>query len=113
MSEIVIYFQYDGEWKEKDDGSYEWCRRNKEIKSIILLDDPDKVKYSEVIDCIFKRLHVDQKSTELKISYIPLCTISSGPKSILDDFDAKCYLLDFCKTTQRRSVLHVELMKKG
>ena len=112
MSEIVIYFQYDGEWKEKDDGSYEWCRRNKEIKSIILLDDPDKVKYSEVIDCIFKRLHVDQKSTELKISYIPLCTISSGPKSILDDFDAKCYLLDFCKTTQRRSMLHVELLKK-
>ncbi|GMN59533.1 hypothetical protein TIFTF001_028620 [Ficus carica] len=80
MSEIVIYFQYDGEWKEKDDGSYEWCRRNKEIKSIILLDDSDKVKYSEVIDCIFKRLHVDQKN--------------------------------FCKTTQRRSMLYVELMKK-
>ena len=59
MSEIVIYFQYDGEWKQKNDGSYEWCRRNKEIKSIVLLDDPDKVKYSEVIDCIFKRLHVD------------------------------------------------------
>ena len=55
---------------------------------------------------------MDQKSTEFKISYIPLCTISSGPKSILDDFDAKCYLLDFCKTTQCRSMLHVELMKK-
>ena len=38
MAEAVVYFQYDGEWKKKDDGSYEWCSMNEDLKSIILDD---------------------------------------------------------------------------
>ena len=113
MTEIVIYYRFGGEWKEKEDGSYQWCPRNKELKSIVLLDDPNKIKYSEIVDCIFERLLVSRRSTDLKLSYIPLVSIEPEPKFILDDFTAKCYLLDRCAILQRRSILHVELIKNN
>ena len=113
MIEIVIYYRFGGEWKEKEDGSYKWCPRNKELKSIVLLDDPNKVKYSEIVDCIFERLPVSRRSTDLKLSYIPLVSIEPEPKFILDDFDAKCYLLDRCAISQCRGILHVELIKNN
>jgi len=112
MVEIVIYFRYDGEWKKKDDGSYEWFSKNEEIKSILLFNDPLKVKFADVVDSIFERLPVSRNSTELKLSYTSLSSSTSGPKFILDDFDITCYLFDRCAISQRRSMIHVELIKK-
>lgn len=72
MVEIVIYFQYSGDWKKKDDGSHEWFSKNEEMKSILLLNDPFNVKLSEIIDSICERLSVNRSKTYLKLSYISL-----------------------------------------
>ena len=36
MVEVVIYFLYDGEWKKKDEGSYEWSISLFEIFFVVI-----------------------------------------------------------------------------
>ena len=111
MAGTVVYFQYDGEWKKKENGSYEWYSMNEDLKSIIL-DDVNNVDFSDFVKNIRKRLLVN-KSTYLKLSYISSISKTPRPKYILDDIDVKCYLLDRCLVSQRRSVLHIELIEKN
>ena len=111
MAETVVYFQYDGEWKKKENGSYEWYSMNEDLKSIIL-DDVNSVDLCDFVENIRKRLIVN-KSTYLKLSYISSISKNPRPKYILDDIDVKCYLLDRCLISQRRSVLHIELVEKN
>lgn len=113
MTEIVIHCKYDEEWKQKDDGSYEWCSKNNERKSIVLSDNLDKVKFCDIIDNLFERLSMNRMSTVLKISYISQSFTMSERMFILDVYDVKGCLLDHCAISKRRSVFYVELIKKN
>ena len=70
----------------------------------------NNVDFSDFVN-IHKRLLVN-KSTGLKLSYIPLISKTPRPKYILDDIDVKCYLLDCCLVSQRRSMLYTKLVEK-
>ena len=45
--------------KKKDDGSYEWCSMNEDLKSIIL-DGVNSVDFSDFVENIRKRLLVNK-----------------------------------------------------
>ena len=49
MAETIVNFQYDREWKKKEDGSYKWCSKNEDIRNIIL-DDAKSVKFSKFVE---------------------------------------------------------------
>ena len=82
VADTIVYFQYDREWKKKDDGLYEWCSMNEDLKSIIL-DDVNSVDFSNFVENIRKRLV--NKSTYLKLSYISSISKTPIPKYILND----------------------------
>ena len=72
----------------------------------------NNVDFSDFIENISERLLVN-RSTCLKLSYISSISKNKIPKYILDDINVKCYLLEHYFVSQRKSMLHIELIEKN
>ena len=109
MTRIVIYVQYDGEWKDEQ-GSYKWLPKNKEVISIII--DDSSTTFEMLLEELYKRIGANQNDIELKISYLPITLGENMPPLVLRrDECLAAYLLD-CGENNRRTALHVELIKR-
>ena len=109
MTRIVIYVQYDGEWKDEQ-GSYKWLPKNKEVISIII--DDSSTTFEMLLEELYKRIGANQNDIELKISYLPVTLGENmSPLVLRRDECLAAYLLDFGENN-RRIALHVELIKR-
>ncbi|XP_062099983.1 uncharacterized protein LOC133805848 [Humulus lupulus] len=53
MTRVVIYAQYDGEWKEEQ-GLYKWSPKNKEVISIIV--DDSNITFEVLLEKLYKKI---------------------------------------------------------
>ncbi|XP_062082315.1 uncharacterized protein LOC133788743 isoform X2 [Humulus lupulus] len=109
MTRVVIYAQYDGEWKDEQ-GLYKWSPKNKEVISIIV--DDSNITFEVLLEILYKKIGVNQNDIELKISYLPIIAGENMPPLILrGDECLAAYLLDYGENN-RRVALRVELIKR-
>uniref|UniRef100_A0A803QCD7 Transposase MuDR plant domain-containing protein n=1 Tax=Cannabis sativa TaxID=3483 RepID=A0A803QCD7_CANSA len=109
MTRIVIYVQYNGEWKDEH-GSYKWSPKNKEGISIIV--DDSSTTFEMLLDKLYKKIGANQNDIELKISYLSV-TLGENmtPLILRGDECLAAYLLG-CGENNCRTALPVELIKK-
>lgn len=104
---IVIHFDYGGYYSDEGE-DVRWNRKNRNICSLVMKGTLEEVTYSRLVERIGKKIKVDQSTTKLDLSYIPLIVDPKRPSYIYDDEDVFGYLIDVNKE-QCRNVLHVEL----
>ncbi|KAL1192481.1 hypothetical protein V5N11_036428 [Cardamine amara subsp. amara] len=107
---INIHFDYEGYYSKTGD-DYQWFPREANLYGILFRKSSmEEITYSMLVDKICMKIGIDEVSTKLKLSYIPLVVKPQTQSYIFDDEDVYVYLTSTDKE-QRRSVLHVEVIK--
>ncbi|XP_024007336.1 uncharacterized protein LOC112083525 [Eutrema salsugineum] len=105
----VIYFEYGGSYTKNEDGeSFRWIfSRETPLYALLIKKPMEEVTYSELVKNIYRKTKIDEATTKLKLSYIPMLVEPKRPSYILDDEDVLGFLLDIDKDL-RKNVLHVQ-----
>nr|VDD45024.1 unnamed protein product [Brassica oleracea] len=110
-SSTNIHFDYDGHY-EKSGDDCEWIPSNGRLYAISFKTSSlDEITYSFLKERICKKKTIDPCTKRLNLSYIPLVVEPKRQSYILDDEDVFVYLTSVDKEG-RRSILHVEVIKK-
>ncbi|KAF8114130.1 hypothetical protein N665_0041s0019 [Sinapis alba] len=105
-----ICFDYGGYYM-KDGAEMKWVSGDgegeEEIHTIVLKKSAEEVTYSCLVECIFRKIKVEESNMEPRISYFPMVLNSNKLSYIWNDEDVFGYLLQV-NHEKCRSVLHVE-----
>ncbi|XP_023641784.1 uncharacterized protein LOC111831497 [Capsella rubella] len=104
----VIHFDYEGYYSSEGE-DVRWISKEDRMYSFLMKTSIREVSYSGLVEKICNKMRVDEATTQLKISYLPLLLMErKKPNDIRDDEDVVCYLKQVNKEGCR-SVLHVEV----
>lgn len=105
----VIRFDYGGYYSKNGD-DVRWNRKEDQVYTLVMKGSLEEFTYSVLVNRICKKIMLDEATTMLRLSYIPLLEDPMRQTYILDDEDVLGYLMEGGKN-QRRHVLHVELIE--
>ncbi|KAF8109304.1 hypothetical protein N665_0098s0032 [Sinapis alba] len=110
-SSTNVHFDYDEHYSKSED-DYEWILTDGRLYDISFkTSSMEEITYLFLKERICKKINIEPCSYRLNLSYIPLVVEPKRQSYILDDEDVFVYLTSVDKE-QRRSILHVELIKE-
>ena len=99
----------------KDEAQIKWISGDgegeDEIHTIVLRKSMEEITYFGLVECIDRKIKVDESKVQVKISYFPMVLYSYKPSYIWNDEDVFCYLLQV-NHEMCRNVLHVEIINE-
>ncbi|CAA7033014.1 unnamed protein product [Microthlaspi erraticum] len=104
-----IHFDYGGYYSHTEE-ECKWITRSPIYALSFRTSSMDEITYSLLVDRICRKIAIDETTTKLKLSYIPLVVKPQRQSYIIDDEDVYVFLTTLDKELLR-GVLHVELIK--
>ncbi|XP_010496538.1 PREDICTED: uncharacterized protein LOC104773592 [Camelina sativa] len=105
----VVRFDYGG-YYSKNGNDVRWNRKEDRVYTLVMKGLLEEFTYSGLVNRICKKIMLDEATSMLRLSYIPLLEDPKRQTYILDDEDVLGYLMEGDQN-QRRDVLHVELVE--
>ena len=89
---------------------YEWSSINEECITIVV---DDSINFVGLVEKLYKRLRVDQKTTKLKLSYLYYSKWKKMERIIIESDECLlAYLINFGEQNNDRNMIYVELIRK-
>uniref|UniRef100_A0A1J3DJ64 Transposase MuDR plant domain-containing protein n=1 Tax=Noccaea caerulescens TaxID=107243 RepID=A0A1J3DJ64_NOCCA len=104
-----IYFDYGGYYSHTEE-ECKWISRGPIYALSFRTSTMEEITYSLLVDRLCRKVAIDETTTKLKLSYIPLVVKPQRQSYIFDDEDVYVFLTTMDKELLR-CVLHVELIK--